>query len=149
MEVSRILLATDFSEPSAAALQLATALARDSNAHLLICHVMPPEFVYAADEMDAVAVPFENPGIRQTLAKTRPDDPRIKCEHHLLVGNPAEEIVRFAEDQNVDLIVLGSHGRTGAARLVMGSVAEAVVRKAACPVLTIKHRRPAAGQKPD
>ena len=139
MDVHRILLATDFSEASRAALQLATALARDANAALLICHVTPPEFVYGADEMDAVAVPFENPGVRQLLDQTRPDDPQVVYEHHLLVGNPAEEIVRFAEDQQVDLIVIGSHGRTGAKRLVMGSVAEAVVRKAACPVLTIKH----------
>lgn len=139
MDVNRILVATDFSEPSHAALRLATALARDAGATLLICHVMPPEFVFGADEMDAVAVPFENPGVRQMLVETRPDDPQIACEHHLLVGNPADEIVRFAEDQEAGLIVLGSHGRTGAARLLMGSVAEAIVRKATCPVLTIKH----------
>jgi universal stress protein A len=139
MEVSRILVATDYSEPSHAALRLATALARDASATLLICHVTPPEFVFGSDEMDAVAVPFENPGVRQMLVETRPDDPQVTCEHHLLVGNPADEIVRFAEEQAVDLIVLGSHGRTGAARLLMGSVAEAVVRKATCPVLTIKH----------
>jgi nucleotide-binding universal stress UspA family protein len=139
MDVHRILLATDFSETSRAALQLATALARDAQAALLICHVTSPEFVYGADEMDAVAVPFENPGVRQMLEQTRPDDPRVVCEHHLLVGNPAEEIVLFAEDHQVDLIVIGCHGRTGAKRLLMGSVAEAVVRKAACPVLTIKH----------
>lgn len=139
MDVNRILVATDFSEPSHAALRLATALARDAGATLLICHVMPPEFVFGADEMDAVAVPFENPGVRQMLVETRPDDPQVACEHHLLVGNPADEIVRFAEDQEAGLIVLGSHGRTGAARLLMGSVAEAIVRKATCPVLTIKH----------
>ena len=140
MELQRILLATDFSEPSQAALQLATALARDSSATLLICHVTPPEFVYGADEMDAVAIPFENPGVRQRLVETQPNDPQVPCEHHLLVGNPADEIVRLGEEQNVDLIVLGSHGRTGAVRLLMGSIAEAVVRQAACPVLTIKHQ---------
>ncbi len=140
MNLGRILVATDFSEPSRAALRLATSLARDARASLLICHVAPPEFVYGADEMDTVAVPFENPGVQQMLNETRPDDAQVTCEHHLLVGNPSDEIVRFADEQGVDLIVLGTHGRTGAVRLLMGSIAEAVVRKAACPVLTIKHR---------
>jgi universal stress protein A len=142
MDVRRILVATDFSESSRDALPLATALARDAHALLLICHVSPPEFVYGAEEIDAVATPFDNPGVRQQLDETRPSDPQVEYEHHLLVGSPAEEIVHFAEEQHVDLIVLGSHGRTGAARLLMGSVAEAVVRHAACPVLTIKHGQP-------
>ena len=141
MQLGRILLATDFSEASQAALKMATSLARDTGATLDICHVTPPEFVYGADEMDALAVPFENPGVHQRLTETRPADPQVACEHHLLVGNPAAEIVRFATDQQSDLIVMGTHGRTGAVRLLMGSVAEAVVRKAPCPVLTIKDQR--------
>ena len=141
MNLGRILVATDFSEPSRAALKLATSLARDADARLLICHVAPPEFVYGSDEMDTFAVPFENPGVRQMLEETRPDDAQVPCEHHLLVGNPSAEIVRFADEHNVDLIVLGTHGRTGAIRLLMGSIAEAVVRKATCPVLTIKDRQ--------
>jgi len=59
-------------------------------------------------------------------------------EHHLLSGDPGSELVHFAERENIDLIVMGTHGRTGLTRLLMGSVAEAVVRRAPCPVLTLK-----------
>ena len=55
------------------------------------------------------------------------------------MGIPDAEIVMFATDQNADLIVMGSHGRTGISRLVMGSVAEAVMRRARCPVMVVKH----------
>jgi len=66
----------------------------------------------------------------------------VRFEHKLLVGDPASAIVEAAEEENVDLIVLGTHGRTGLTRLLMGSVAENVVRKAKCPVLTVKHPSP-------
>ena len=65
-------------------------------------------------------------------------DPAIACRHHLLHGDPATQIVQFAEDEGVDLIVMGTHGRTGLKRLFHGCVAAAVVRRAACPVFTIK-----------
>jgi universal stress protein A len=61
-----------------------------------------------------------------------------QCEHYLLEGEPAREVVQFAEREHVDLIVLGTHGRTGLARVLMGSVAENVVRRAPCPVLVVK-----------
>jgi nucleotide-binding universal stress UspA family protein len=76
--------------------------------------------------------------LRKTLAQIVPTDPNVPYEHKLLVGDPATSIVDLAESEGVDLIVLGSHGRTGLTRLLMGSVAEAVVRKAKCPVLTVK-----------
>jgi nucleotide-binding universal stress UspA family protein len=63
----------------------------------------------------------------------------VSVEYHLLEGEPAEEIVRLAKSNNIDLIIMGSHGRTGLSRLLMGSVAEQVVRRAECAVLTIKH----------
>jgi len=76
-----------------------------------------------------------------------PSDPSVSFEHKLLAGDPAAAIVEAADQENVDLIVLGTHGRTGLTRLLMGSVAENVVRKAKCPVLTVKHPSavPAAG----
>jgi nucleotide-binding universal stress UspA family protein len=57
----------------------------------------------------------------------------------MLTGDPANAIVKLADEEHVDMIVLGTHGRTGLARLLMGSVAEAIVRRANCPVLTYKH----------
>jgi nucleotide-binding universal stress UspA family protein len=62
----------------------------------------------------------------------------IRFEHKLLMGTAADEIVRAAEEGGVDLIVIGTHGRTGLKRVLMGSVAEAVMRRATCPVLTLK-----------
>jgi nucleotide-binding universal stress UspA family protein len=65
-------------------------------------------------------------------------------EYLLADGIPAEEIVKVASDRGCDLIVMGTHGRTGVGRLLLGSVAEEVMRKAPCPVLTLKHPLPAA-----
>jgi nucleotide-binding universal stress UspA family protein len=76
--------------------------------------------------------------LKKALVAVVPTDPSIRFEHKLLEGDPATTIVQTAEDENADFIVIGTHGRTGLTRLLMGSVAEAVVRRAKCPVLTIK-----------
>jgi nucleotide-binding universal stress UspA family protein len=68
----------------------------------------------------------------------QPSDPAVKIEHRLAEGDPAREILRVARETGCDLIVMGTHGWTGLGRLLMGSVAEQVVRKATCPVLTVK-----------
>jgi len=67
-----------------------------------------------------------------------PTDKNVSYEHHLLLGTAAEDIVRVATEEKADLIVIGTHGRTGLKRVLMGSVAEAVMRHAHCPVLTLK-----------
>jgi nucleotide-binding universal stress UspA family protein len=72
------------------------------------------------------------------LSALKPTDPAIPARHRLLTGDPAAAIVRVADEEHADMIVMGTHGRTGFLRMIMGSVAEVVVRKAACPVLTIK-----------
>lgn len=72
------------------------------------------------------------------LKEVVPNDPAVPYEHQLVAGDPAAAIVALAERQGVDLIVMGSHGRKGIPRLLLGSVAELVVRKANCPVLTCK-----------
>ena len=76
--------------------------------------------------------------LRERLQQLRPEDPKILVEHRLVQGGGAEEILQVAQERKCDLIVMGTHGRTGLGRLLMGSVAEQVVRKAACPVLTVK-----------
>ncbi|MCE9525416.1 MAG: universal stress protein, partial [Planctomycetales bacterium] len=72
------------------------------------------------------------------LNKITPSDSNVPVERRLLAGDPAEAIIRLAETEKADLIVIGTHGRRGLRRVLMGSVAEVVVRTASCPVLTVK-----------
>jgi len=76
--------------------------------------------------------------VQQSLAKLRSPDPNVSVKRYLKEGDPATEIVRLAKETKSDLIVMGTHGRTGFGRILMGSVAEQVVRKAPCPVVTVK-----------
>jgi universal stress protein A len=138
MHADKILFATDFSSTSETALEYATSLARDTGAMLLIVHVQEPPVVYAEFGLNHItADPSVGPLLRM-LHQVVPSDPRVGYTQRLLTGSPAEEIVRVAEAEQVDMVVIGTHGRTGLSRLLMGSVAENVVRHAACPVLTVK-----------
>jgi nucleotide-binding universal stress UspA family protein len=74
----------------------------------------------------------------ESLQKFVPEDPSIKYSQRLIMGEPAAQIVKFAADQQADLLVIGTHGRTGLTRLVLGSCAEKILRTAACPVITLK-----------
>jgi nucleotide-binding universal stress UspA family protein len=86
---------------------------------------------------------------RDRLADIRPADPAVEVEHRLEEGDPAVVIGDIADRLGCDLIVMGSHGRTGVGRLLMGSVAEHVLRQSARPVLTVKATPPPAGQPSD
>lgn len=143
MNAKKILFATDFSEASQAALEYAEMLARDNQAALLILHVQEPIITYAMGETP-LALDTEQPEVAKRLQGVVPHDPTVPFEHRLVVGSPADEIVQIADSEHVDLIVIGTHGRTGLSRLLMGSVAEVVVRRATCPVLTLRQRRPSA-----
>jgi nucleotide-binding universal stress UspA family protein len=105
---------------------------------MVILHVeLPPVVVYG----NGVVIPRSDGDLEQTRAKLlqiKPPDDFIRVEHQLAEGDPATEILKVAEEKHCDLIVMGTHGWTGLNRLLMGSVAEKVVRKAPCPVLTIK-----------
>lgn len=148
MNVKKILLATDFSDQSDAALQMATALARDSGATLLIAHTVELAPVGADRGFGGYVAEGEVAEIaRVQLEALAPSDSRVGYSHKLLEGAPAEAIVQYADEEGADLIVIGSHGRTGFTRLLLGSVAEAVVRHAKCPVLTVKH--PSAATESD
>ena len=72
-------------------------------------------------------------------AQLRPANPTIPVTHVFLEGDPATEIARYAQDANMDLIVMGTHGHSGLAHMLLGSVTEKVVRKSPCPVLTVRH----------
>jgi nucleotide-binding universal stress UspA family protein len=139
LAIRTILHPTDFSDRSTHAFHLACALARDYGARLVLLHVnQPPVAVYG--EMGALPTePVENQeALRKKLYQLKPTDPKIQVAYYFGDGNPAAEIVRTAEEVSCELIVMGTHGRTGLGRILMGSVAEQVLRKASCPVLTVK-----------
>ena len=140
IHVKRILYATDFSPHSNQAYFHAIALAEGHGASLTILHVCKLSPVITGDAMiPALGVnPQDADYWRLQLEQIRPTNPKIEVHHVLLQGSAAEEIIRYATHQGVDLIVLGTHGRTGLERLLMGSVAEQVVRGAPCSVLVVK-----------
>jgi nucleotide-binding universal stress UspA family protein len=122
--VREILLATDFSEPSRAAARVAVDYARRFGARLHLLHVVWP----ATD-------PTPRPALERLAEDLGREVPVVTA---VVAGLPvAEEIVRYARTHGIDLIVVGTHGRTGPSRLLLGSVAERVVRTAPCPVLAV------------
>jgi nucleotide-binding universal stress UspA family protein len=134
MKDRKILVPIDFSEQSKSVIEYATAFAKDYDAELLIVHVMDPAITHLEGIQPAEALE----GLNAVLREVRPADNTVACSHRLLEGAPADTILKTAKDENVEMIVLGTHGRSGLSRLLMGSVAEAVVRKAKCPVLTLR-----------
>lgn len=139
MHWDKILFTTDFSTISDAALDLASSLARDSGATLIIAHIEEPRLAYDGFAYYGLPDPTVDQQ-KEMLQRVIPRDPKVTYEHRIAAGAPADAICRLAEEEQVDLIVMGSHGRTGVQRVLMGSVAEAVVRHANCPVLTYKSR---------
>jgi nucleotide-binding universal stress UspA family protein len=144
--IRTILHATDFSAQSQCAFQLACALARDYGALLVITHVKPLPAAVMGGEFGYVvpADPVEEErALREELSAVQPVDSGIRVEHRLVEGDPVSGIVTEAEACQSDLIVMGTHGRRGLGRLLLGSVAEGVLRRAPCPVLTVKSPMPA------
>lgn len=147
MNIRTILLPTDFSECASYARSYAASLARSMNASVICVHVVepvpPPAVGYTglteplpmadfADEMQDSAT-RELPKI----AAAREFD-GLNVEEVITHGEPSTEIVRLAHERCVDLIVISTHGRTGLPRMLFGSTAESVVRRAPCPVLVVK-----------
>jgi nucleotide-binding universal stress UspA family protein len=138
---TRILVPTDFSAPSDAALAYGRAIAGRSQATLHLMHVAENLFLHAvvANERDADA------GVREMLEARFTDHDRNRLGAVPIVkrsDEPADEIVTYAHVAGAGLIVMGTHGRSGVAHVLVGSVAERVVRAAPCPVLTVKEARP-------
>lgn len=148
MNAKRILFPTDFSHSGDAALAFATSLAKEADGRLIVVHVQEAPLAYGGGEMYYGIPEPTAEELLGMLHEVKPNDPSVPVEYRLVTGDPADAVVRMAEEDDVDLIVLGSHGRTGLTRLLMGSVAEAIVRKAHCPVLVYKqpaHKLAAAG----
>jgi nucleotide-binding universal stress UspA family protein len=143
LALKQIMVPIDFSEPSEAALKYGIALARGFNAKLHLLHVVAKA---AAEGSGSVEYPiglFERmrdearEHLHRILTGHQAED--IRSEFTIRVGTPYVEIIRYAKDRDIDLIVMGTHGRGLVAHMLMGSVAENVVRRAPCPVLTVRH----------
>jgi nucleotide-binding universal stress UspA family protein len=149
-DIRRVMYASDFSAASLAAFPHAVNVARATGAELIIVHVLPSpipligEMTYMDKETwDAVFADVQAEAHKRLdvlLARARDDG--IVTSGLVVDGPgvavPADEIIRTAKEKNVDLLVLGTHGRTGVAKFFLGSVAARVVATAPCPVLTVR-----------
>lgn len=141
IQLERILLATDFSENSAFATNYACALTDKFNAELHVLNVIPPMPLHTTGnsllprylEAERVAA---TEGIAAAIDSQWEEGKAVIRE--LREGTPFVEIIRYAKENAVDLIVMGTHGHTGLDHVLIGSVAERVVQKAPCPVLTVR-----------
>jgi nucleotide-binding universal stress UspA family protein len=145
--IKTILHPTDYSESSAAAFDVACALARDFRAELVVCHVGLYPIPGAADGMVFEVPSGSEEELKGKLKTVRPKDASIRVTHRLARGDAAKEILAAAAACHADLIVMGTHGRTGLSRLLLGSVAEVVLRSASCPVVTVRSLFPSRGGK--
>lgn len=144
MEIKKILFAADFSEGSSSALPYAVDLAKKYGARLYLAHVIfdvakTSGWYVPHTSIDEIYKDMEN-SAKSELEKMFIDEMRgfKDIEHVVLKGIPYEEIIRFAGDNKIGLIVLGTHGRKGIDRMLFGSTAEQVVRNAPCPVLSVR-----------
>jgi nucleotide-binding universal stress UspA family protein len=138
LPIHTILHPTDFSERSEHAFRLACALARDYEACLIVMHAWTrPSLVYGESlpypDGDWLAEEAD-----KNLRQIQVSSPGLQLERLLIESDAVPAILRIADERQVDLIVMGSHGRSGLRRFLMGSVAEQVLRRAACPVVTVQ-----------
>jgi nucleotide-binding universal stress UspA family protein len=134
--IHTILVPTDFSEYSDAAFRFASSLASEQDARLIVLHVNPPPTLHG-EVIDRRQPNGYYDRLWEELYARKPDDPRTEIAHKLREGDAVEEILEAAREEKCDLIVMGTHGRSGLGRLLLGSIAEKVIREAPCPVLTI------------
>jgi nucleotide-binding universal stress UspA family protein len=145
--LKKVLVATDFSGPSEAALAYGRELARSFSAQLVVLHVVENTLIGAVAANGYV---FTDPELQKTVEAAgqrrvehllgAKDRAGLRARAVIVTSNaPADAIVEYAKDSGINLIVLGTHGRGVMAHLLLGSVAERVVRIAPCPVLTVRH----------
>lgn len=150
----RILMATDFSDASAPAWRRAVAIARENKAELLVTHAyLPPNPAQAGAVAPGVYEEWEG-NLRTDVEKKLQllvDDAQrsnVVARPVVLTGNPDEAIAKAAEENEVDLVVMGTHGRKGVSRFFLGSVAARVISTAPCAVLTVRVDEPQARLRP-
>jgi universal stress protein A len=146
--VTKVLVPLDFSTTSDAALEFARTVAGSFNASLHLLHVFEDPMLatgfaeaYAPLPPDTRAALIDDAGAQLASRLSAEERERFKATTDVVSGFSAMAIVEYAQDHGIDLIVMGTHGRTGMAHLLIGSVAERVVRLAQCPVLTVRADR--------
>ena len=145
--VKRILVPTDFSDPSAEALATAIALAQQAGAVVDLVHVAVEAAFALPPPVDVAAVPVDMTKLMERVTdglhteEERVRAAGLRCETAMLVGRPDAEIVARANATGAELIVMGTHGRSGLAHALLGSVAEKVVQHSPCPVLIVPKRQ--------
>lgn len=145
--IKKILYATDYSKASARAFDEAVKLAKQNRAEILVVHVIEPTPYVAGEEFASAEIyakldDMAKRDAQSAMAKLmlRLKKLRVKAQSLLLRGSAREQIVKAAKSKKADMIVIGTHGRTGLSKLFMGSVAGSVVSTAACPVMTVRGR---------
>ena len=143
--IRKILHATDFSKASARALNEAIELAKQNHAELAIVHVIERTPYVAGDELGSgeIYTKLEETAKQDAEASMsrllkRLKKPNMKVQGFLLMGSAPDQIVNAAKSKKANMIVIGTHGRTGLSKLLMGSVAGKVISLATCPVLTVR-----------
>lgn len=146
IKIRKILVPTDFSEHSENSLRYAVEMARTHGAELLLAHVMEPPIYPTMFEGAAIAVPPMDDAFKQqlvehleTLRKKWVGD-EVPARGVLREGSPTPELMDLALEEDIDLIVVATHGYTGIKHMVLGSTAEKIVRTAPCPVLTVRDK---------
>ncbi len=144
-KMKRILAPVDFSERSAGAVRYVEALAEHFDAHVVLLHVLPPpHYEFSSLEVGGTVVhelfATRNEQVRRELETFLRDElPRLQAERKLVEGDPAQEIVQYAHDEKVDLIVVSTHGYGPFRRFILGSVTAKILHDADCPVWTGVH----------
>ena len=153
IKLKKILCPVDFSENSHQALQYAAHLVlKDDDASLYLVHVVDsrifdyggPIYEQETPDMRTTIDQSTREQLEKKLLSNVPNEIQNRVEIIVLFGVPFVEIIKAARNKDIDLIVIGTHGRTGLAHMLIGSVSEKVVRKAPCPVLTVKLKNESA-----
>jgi nucleotide-binding universal stress UspA family protein len=142
--LKNILVPSDFSDCSDAAVRYGLELARKFDATVHLLHVVqdPLTQPWAAEGFGVPAFEVVEQWQKQAedrLAALVPDGDRARVQVAATVASPYPEIIQYAADHDIDLIVMGTHGRGGVSHLLLGSIAEKVVRRSPCPVLTVRY----------
>jgi nucleotide-binding universal stress UspA family protein len=145
IKLKKILFPTDFSDPSNEALQYALSFAKEYGAKLVVLHVINEKVfaeglnlprVISLEELGAEMEAEAKRQLKTLIPKEQGEG--LERENVIIKGNPFLEIIRYAKDEDVDLIIIGTHGRTGFEHIIFSSTAARVIRKAPCPVLSVK-----------